>query len=709
MGGKKSTVLAVLGLWATSMPARAEVSRFFEVEGFGHFLDGNPDSTAVTEDGAIALPPASTERFGDAATSFSAACALGDEVIVARVEDAQVQAIDAKGRIRPIYKPQEALVTALLAHQEAIYVAAGPGGKIYRVEKNGTAKLFAVVEANYVWSLAPGPHGLLAATGEPGGISQIGLDGKVKRLFAPEQLHMRAVAWDPVLGIFAGGAERGVLYRAPPGGSFAALYDTGMPEITALVLHDGAAYIAGVAGAASVLQDEEKKAGGKPPEVRSQVLRVFVDGTSEVLAGSSDEAVFALAIDNQNKVLVGTGATGRDDPRGRIYSIDPPRRVISLLVQVPARRVTHLVRLAHNVVAVTAAGGRITELSAVLARQGEFYTQPFDAGINATFGLAQLLGSYPPGTRAEVAARSGQTADPDASWSAWSKNIEAPGNKSVQLPNGRFAQMRLTLYGKHNSTPLVQRLRLAYLRQNLAPFVREVTVMRKGTALYALPREDPKAAKMVMLTDKGDDAARTTEEATRRSVALRARQAQERGALTIKWLSDDPNGDELLYDLSVRPSDQNTWRTLRRGLEDPFVTLKAGQFADGHYVFAVRASDARANPKGLGRSDQRESRITLIDNTAPQFSPIKVTVPNGQVEARATVKDGVGPIVELYYALDAADSAPVLPDDGLLDGPEERISLYLGRLSPGPHTLTLRALDEADNEGFAQASFVVKN
>ena len=38
-------------------PPFAETTRTFELEGFGHFLDGNPESTAVTEDGAVALRP----------------------------------------------------------------------------------------------------------------------------------------------------------------------------------------------------------------------------------------------------------------------------------------------------------------------------------------------------------------------------------------------------------------------------------------------------------------------------------------------------------------------------------------------------------------------------------------------------------------------------------------------------------------------------
>src|SRR5258706_7307473 len=81
-----------------SAPADAERTRFYSLEGFGTWLDGNPESTVVTEDGSIGLPMLARERFADAATSFSAATVRGDDVLAARVEDAQVVAIDRAGR-----------------------------------------------------------------------------------------------------------------------------------------------------------------------------------------------------------------------------------------------------------------------------------------------------------------------------------------------------------------------------------------------------------------------------------------------------------------------------------------------------------------------------------------------------------------------------------------------------------------------------------
>lgn len=74
---------------------------------------------------------------------------------------------------------------------------------------------------------------------------------------------------------------------------------------------------------------------------------------------------------------------------------------------------------------------------------------------------------------------------------------------------------------------------------------------------------------------------------------------------------------------------------------------------------------------------------------------------------RGTFADAVGPLVMATYSLDAREPKPIMPDDGVLDGPSEAFTLKLGDLAPGSHTLTVRVRDEAQNEGVAQAVFSV--
>ena len=731
--------VAVAVALGVSSDARAEAARFYNLEGFGHFLDGNPESTAITEDGAASLPPPVRERYADAGAVFSAATADGEDVIVARVDDGQVLRVDRAGKSKLLWKADESMVSALLSTGEALFAGTGAPAKIYRIDKkSGKAEVYYAADAGYIWALCEGPKGsLLAVTGEPGTVVRIDKKDSGKVLFAPEQEHLRSVAYSVALGIFVGGGERGIVYRAADSVQFRALYDTGNTEVTGLLLRDGYVFAAGVSGAQELAVEPSKPegkrgggggegggsggsgargegggSGGKSSSsaVRSQLVRVGMDGAVETLAGSSDEAIFALAFDDKGQVLVATGATGREDPRGRIYSVEPERRLISMLYQSPSRRITHLVDVGRgSLAAVSAVGGRITQLAAGYATSGEFITLPFDTGINSRFGVVQLFGSWPKGTAVDGAVRSGQTAEPDATWSEWSRAVHAPGNVSSGAPNGRYMQVRLTLKGDGKSTPSVHRVRLSYLRQNLPPFVRDITALGKGLALYVIP-QDPPRSKTISLSDKpaAEDTHHGGDEEERPNGPARARQVEESGAVTLRWVAEDPNGDELRYDLKYRPSGGKDWRVLKQKMVEPFYTLKSQQLPDGQYQFRVEVTDAPSNADGEERTDSRDSRDVLIDNTPPHLDPLKVEVGRDRrIVARALAADQVGPLVAASYSLDASELKPVLPDDGVLDGPGESFTLRLGPLPSGEHTLTLRVRDEAENEGVGQAAFVV--
>jgi hypothetical protein len=442
--------------------------------------------------------------------------------------------------------------------------------------------------------------------------------------------------------------------------------------------------------------------------VRSQLVRVALNGASETLAGSNDEAIFALALDGGGNIIVATGASGREDPRGRLYQVVPKSREISMIYQAKSRRITHLVDVGRgSIAAVASAGGRVIQVTGPTAQKGEFLTVAYDAGINASFGVVQLFGSVPDKAKATVAVRTGQTATPDATWSGWSAEIPYPGGSRAEVPNGRFVQLRLTLSSDGKEPPRINRMRIAYLRQNLRPFVREVVALRKGVALVGVPREEQKS-KTVSLAEKASEEMRRGDQNESRGQSTRARQIEQRGALTVRWVAEDPNGDELKYDLEFRPEGSSSWRTLHQNLDEPFYTVQSAQLPDGHYQFRVRATDEPSNPRGAELEDRRESTSVLIDNSPPRVDGVKMTVDGKKVSSKLTVTDNVGPIVGAEYAVDGGEFRPMAPADGVLDGSAEAFDVKLGELDKGTHTFTVRVIDEAGNEGFGESSFQVR-
>lgn len=734
---------------ALQQVAHAEITRYYNLEGFGPFLDGHPESTAVSEDGSITLPPATHELFSDAAATFSAAVGWGTDIVVARADDGRVMAINADGKEREIYKARDTLVTALTVHAGDLLIAVGPPAKIFRVTRDGKVAQWYAPDAAYIWDMVSGEKDhVYLATGQPATVTRVDNKGsKGVVLFTPEQTHLRSIHYHDRMGVFAGGGERGIVYWSDHDKPFHALFDSEHTEVTDIVTRGGALYISAVSGADAVIAADASESAKSPgpsggganaagganttsskrnvsnADVRSQMIRVGLDGASEVLAGSNDEAIFALAVRADGMILVGTGATGRDDPRGRLYSVDPEKRMIALVYQSPSRRITHLVYAGRksdkggkgqqsDVAAVAAAGGRITLFKEGMASRGIFLSPSFDTGISSQFGLLQLFGEIPSGTDATVAVRTGQTADPDATWSDWTSEVAWPQGASHGAA-GRYIQLRLTLTAGHSAkrSPSVYRMRVSYLRTNLPPFVRDITTLPKGAALLPIAKEDSKS-KTVPLYGKGSDDASNRGGDSASNKMDRARQVERRGAITIKWLADDPNEDQLRYHLMMRSAGVGPWRTVTdaNDLEDPFWTMQSNQLPDGYYQFRVIATDRPSNPDGLERQDTRESNAILIDNTAPTVENIKVDVQghHGAAVLHANVRDQLGPLVQATYAVDSDPPRPLRADDGVLDGPQEQLSAALANLSAGKHTITIYVTDEAENEGFGQATFDVK-
>ena len=697
------TAACVMGACAT---AQSENTRFYELEGFGVLLNGNPESTALSEDGAITLPPASREWFNDPEASFSAATAYKDGVAVARVDTQSIVYIDSSGAEEVILEVSEAMVTSLKFHDGFLYIAAGPPAVIHRIGEDGKSEVFYEAEAGYVWDIEFKSDGtMMLATGEPGSVVEVGSDKKGEPIFIPEQKHLRSLVLSDTLGTFVGGGERGVVYRQAPGtDDFVALFDARLPEVVDLVVAGSFVYAAAVKGATALVESKKSKV-----EVRSQLWQIDMMGTGQVLAGSNDEAIFDLAVDRRGNILASTGATGRDDPRGRIYAISADKRMVSLIYQSPSKRITQMVDIGKGRFAsIGGGGGRVAQFGGAYEEQGEFFTAPFDAAINSSFGSVNLYGSFPSSTKATIAIRTGQTSSPDETWTKWSREIGVKGGQSKTKLSGRYMQLRVTLKGDDDVTPEVHRLQVAYLRQNLPPFVKEIVALRKGIAFLPVLR-DKSESKVVSLGDKIPEASRAGADkaSKKKKRQSKARQVIRDGALTVRWVADDPNGDTLAYQLEVRESGMKNWRVLQENTTSPYFTMNSTQLPDGHYQFRVQATDGPSNPVGQGQTDVRESRSVLVDNTPPSVTRLDVDDDDGVYTATAVAKDTIGPLREAVFSLNGAPFLRAQAADGILDGPSDKLVMPLGKLAPGRYHLTVRVRDDSENRSTAEVRFEV--
>jgi hypothetical protein len=166
---------------------------------------------------------------------------------------------------------------------------------------------------------------------------------------------------------------------------------------------------------------------------------------------------------------------------------------------------------------------------------------------------------------------------------------------------------------------------------------------------------------------------------------------------------ENPDGDELNYRLAFREENDAVWRPL--GGPDPLTKSEydwtTEGLPDGTYVVKVTASDERSEPRDRALDATFTSAPILVDNRKPEVLGLAMKYP--YVSGRA--RDDQSPLVAMEYAIDGGEWQILSPADGINDDLVESFTIKLpGQLAPGPHAVTVRAWDSADNVGAASIS-----
>lgn len=709
--------------------AWSEATRFYTYEGFNSLLDGVAKGTTMGANGFITLAPPQRSLFEEAASRVMAFEGAQDKAaMVLAAATQRFVVIDSAGQKTDYGDVPNGITTAIAYQGGSYFIGTTQPAALYRVTAPGKFEKLATphnssgegAEVKGIWVIKPYRQGLLIATGGAGALYYFE-GGRYTELFVSQESLIRSLAVAHDERIYIGGGSKGIVYRmealpkvmpktaASPKASqdkssalskpskplvpVLALLDSELEEITDLLpTPSGELYAIGLATQSG--RDERPIEKGK---IRAQVLRIDAMGFADGLASSDDEAVYALAQGGNGHLVVATGSIDKENPRGRIYSIDPKSREISLLHQTDAPQIVGLRTLKNGKLLLASSyPATVTLLDSGYATEGEFTLPIFDAGTKTRFGSLQLDAMTPGGTHIAMRIRTGQTGQPDHTWSEWSAPL-AVGVGMPQASSGRFAQVKLLLKGDGKQSPRARRVRLSYQRQNVAPYVGDVMVLPKNIALTPiLNANDGPKERNISFTEKGFNELRRLEELGSSSeVISKARQSWLPGAVSVAWLAQDSNGDALSYDLHYRREGDERFVLLKERLYTPFYTFDSAILADGRYQFRVIAKDDPANAPHEAKQEKRDSLWFTFDNTPPLLSPLKVDRKAGMVTADA--KDALSLIVRAEYSLDGEALRPLASQDGLLDSQFEKLTLKLPTLKEGAHTLTVRVFDEAGN------------
>ena len=710
----------------------AATPTFWTVSSQADFLKGDVEDLSIDSDGRMFLGPAASVLGETSAPFLWSIVAGGDGTLWAGSgNEGKVLKVTRDGKVTTFFDAPELEVHAIAAApQGGLFVATSPDGKIYSVAADGTSRTFFDPEDKYIWALATDPSGnLFAATGDKGVIYKITPDGKGARFYKAGATNVVSLATTKTGELIAGTESPGRVFRIDATGKAFVLLESPFREIHALRLAaDGTIYAAALSATSSSGADRAAEPVTEPsrpvtPSVsteitgmsvvegpitsssstpsaarstrrpgRGAIYRIRPDGLWDTVWDTADDAPYDLIVEDGGSLLVGTGTDGK------IFRLSGNPARATLLARAAARQVTALLREpSGRIVGATSNPGKVFALSSAPARKGSYESDIRDAGTVATWGAIRWRASGRAG-QVQIVTRSGNTATPDETWSAWSNAYTNAEGERIGSPNARYLQWRATLTSDNAQGPVLTSVTAAYLPRNLRPEVTSITVHPPG-AVFQRPFStgDPEIAGFEDNTSDGRSPNQTSPAPGTPAPPAPSlgRRIYHKGLQTFVWKAEDQNDDRLQFDALYRREGETTWKVLKRALWDPIVVWDTTSVPDGTYVLKITASDAPSNSSDTALTGELESASFEIDNSPPRIEVQTAAKPNPRAVV-FVVRDDSSSVLRVEYSLDASRWRTVYPKDGIADSRREEFEVTLEESEVGRSVL-IRAVDAMNN------------
>jgi hypothetical protein len=517
-----------------------------------------------------------------------------------------------------------------------VYFGTTPDGKIYRIRPGGKPELLCSTDESYIFSLLAAPistststsTSIYAATGEHGKLLRITPEGKATEVFTAGQAHLTTLAWlVPGKELLVGTSPDGIVYRL----SFTAgaarpevsvLYDTPQNEVKGVAADAaGRVYIGANAGDDT---DSDSAHAGVYMVDRLGIRRWFWP--------APDSMVYALAFAESpapSRLLVATGN------KGMVYELDTLGRA-SVRYRLKETQALCLTPLTSGLRLGTGNPGKLYEAGSTYADLGFITSAPHDCANPALFGTLSFRATVPAGTGLTFESRSGNSEEPDSTWSQWSA-----AGPQIASPSRRYIQWRCRMRTSFPSlTPELRRVDVYYRSANLAPVIKKLEVTQPSL----------------------DDAVKGVNKPSRQ----------------VTWEATDSDSDSLSFELFFRGESETSWQRVGRDVTDSRFDLDTRSLPDGWYELKLVAGDEPTEPAGTALASEKVTRPFLVDNTVPVITGLTSSLlsPPSSLLYRVSfsTQDALSPIAAARVSVNAGDWVTLEPQDHVFDSATETFS-----------------------------------
>jgi sugar lactone lactonase YvrE len=390
-----------------------------------------------------------------------------------------------------------------------VYAASIPGGQVWSVNGTDKPKMFFHTEEPIITSLCTDDqNNLYVGTAGTGRVYKVDPSGKSSVLFNSKQAHVTSLFYSvPKKELYVGTGEKGAVYRISQDGKAQAVYQSPDHLVTGIVLDAKNNLYIATSG-------------------QGRLMRILPSGEVQNLATS--EAFYTMHYDPSTD---------------SVYSGDGEGDVTKARID-PISGMPYFVPVAHTdeegVLALASDGqGRLFAGTANLATVRSMKSEPSqkaqyvsavrDAGRLAAWSLIRAFGPLNEpnatiGSQWQMETRTGDTSQPDETWSSWSAAKFSDNAFQLASPAARYLQYRLSwkpLEVAAKTPTSIGRIELTYLPKDAAPAIKSIS-LKPGIAVS--------------------------------------------GKQTISVTGTDPDNDNLLLTMRISDDDTKTWKDMTTNL-----------------------------------------------------------------------------------------------------------------------------------------------
>ncbi len=688
-----------------SLTVQASVVQVGRIEGFDGFTTGKLEGVSVSSEGFLRL---------------------GKEVIDTRLGTLQTVsaiAVDTVRNIAYIGSPESGIiyqysfgdkifselcdtgqgqVNDLLVKDGMLFAATSPDGAVMAVDSAGTADVWYKCPDRFVWKLADyGDEGIIAATGNKGNLYRITGKDKGTLLAGGTDAHFSALCVAGTGEIYAGTCDRGFAVRVEKDGSQFVMLDSEMDEISSVISDDsGNVFVSAISSSRirvkageqedeleSVPAEEEKTKERTQviEQYRSVVYKIDRDGFALALAEFEGELIYDM-------VFLDTGIIVATGPDGGLYSVSSDG-VKNLLDKVSSSQISSLKRENDIIYGGCSNFGGLITMNDEFLVEGHYTSEQLDSGNFSSWGILRWSGEMPPETSVDFYARSGNTFEPDATWSEWSK-LGSAKEIAINSPSSRYFQWQCRMVSRDGkASPSVGSVEVSYLQRNIPPVVERLDIEEHGI-FFRLQGPG---------TDSADEVLQDNRSVLQLSPqpyrhVFTGKKMFRTGMRTIHWKASDANNDGLIYSLWWKREGAEQWSPLKWAFTENYFFWDTLSVPDGEYRVKLTVSDLPSNPESSAQEGVMISSVFTVDNTFPVITSHRSGKDTGLV---ITVTDTTGWIKELRCSLDGGEWKVLFPEDGMSDSKTEVYRIN----KEGRSTVAVNVVDNSGNTASAQFDF----